>query len=70
MMMKVAANFRALPTLPRHSDAIAVSLNHRDGYSAVVVYPYQFASDGVKLGEAHVIEQKEPPRTSSAKRRK
>jgi hypothetical protein len=59
-----------LPSSRAPTDAIAISLTHRDGYAAVAVYPYQLEGDEVKLGAAHVIEQKEPPRPASAKRRK
>jgi hypothetical protein len=30
----------------KERDAIAASLDHRDGYSAVLVFPYSFAPDG------------------------
>ena len=59
-----------MPSSEMQSDAIAIALNHRDGYSAVVVYPYQLTADGVSLGEPHVIEQKEPPGAAHAKRHK
>jgi hypothetical protein len=39
-------------------DAIAVQLAHRDGYRAVIVYPYRFQGSDVVLGAPQVIEQK------------
>ncbi len=36
-----------LPSNEEKSDAIAVSLNHRDGYSVVVLFPYKI--DAAKL---------------------
>jgi hypothetical protein len=39
-------------------DAIAIQLAHRDGYRAVIVYPYRFQDGDVVFGPAQVIEQK------------
>ena len=40
-------------------DAIAIQLAHRDGYRAVIVYPYRFQDGDVVFGPAQVIEQKD-----------
>ena len=39
-----------VPTSREDSDAIAVSLNHRDNYSVVVLFPYQLSDGELKLG--------------------
>jgi len=45
-------DIRILPPLSEQkSDAVAVSLNHRDNYSAVVILPYQLKNGGVVFGE-------------------
>ena len=41
-----------LPASGQKSDAIAVSLNHRDNYSVVVLFPYQLANGELQYGEA------------------
>ena len=40
-----------LPSTGRKSDAIAVSLNHRDNYSVVVLFPYQLVNGELQYGE-------------------
>jgi hypothetical protein len=40
-----------LPATEVKSDAIAVSLNHRDNYSVVVFFPYQIQASKVVFGE-------------------
>jgi len=40
-----------LPASGEKSDAIAVSLNHRDDYSVVVLFPYRIDSGKLSLGE-------------------
>jgi hypothetical protein len=50
-------------------DAIAIQLAHRDGYRAVIVYPYRFQGSDVVLGAAQVIEQKGPLPRAKAKRK-
>ncbi len=40
-----------LPSSGQKSDAIAVSLNHRDGYSVVVLFPYQIKNGELQYGE-------------------
>jgi hypothetical protein len=39
-----------LPGDMEKSDAIAVSLNHRDGYSVIVLFPYRIDRSGPILG--------------------
>jgi hypothetical protein len=40
------------PGATEKTDAIAVMLNHRDGYSVIFIFPYSFAPDGeVQIGE-------------------
>jgi hypothetical protein len=41
-----------IPSSGQKSDAIAVSLNHRDGYSVVVFFPYQLVKGNLQYGEA------------------
>lgn len=41
-----------LPSTEDKSDAIAVSLNHRDSYSVVVLFPYRIDSGKLILGTA------------------
>jgi hypothetical protein len=41
-----------LPSSEEKSDAIAVSLNHRDDYSVVVLFPYKIDSGKLSLGNA------------------
>lgn len=41
-----------LPSSGQMSDAVAVSLNHCDNYSAVVLLPYQLQNGNVEFGEA------------------
>src|SRR5262249_23662760 len=45
-----------LPSTEETSDAIAVSLNHRDNYSVIVVFPYKI--DGGKLALGEIFAQK------------
>jgi len=40
-----------LPSSGQKSDAIAVSLNHRDNYSVIVLFPYQLKNGKLSLGE-------------------
>lgn len=40
-----------LPSSGKKSDAIAVSLNHRENYSVVVFFPYQLNKDQLTFGE-------------------
>ncbi|HEY0857974.1 MAG TPA: hypothetical protein VGE16_13000 [Albitalea sp.] len=47
----------ANPPSERQNEAIAVALEHRDGYSAVVVIPYEFVNGDVRLGAAQRIER-------------
>jgi len=42
----------ALPSSSTKSDAIAVSLNHRDRYSVLVYFPYRLEGRRVVLGDA------------------
>jgi len=42
----------ALPGDGVKSDAIAVSLNHRDNYSVIVMFPYTLRGTEVLIGEA------------------
>jgi hypothetical protein len=48
----------SLPPSMERRDAIAVALNHRNGYAALWVYPYQVVEDQIRIGEPQVIEQK------------
>jgi hypothetical protein len=41
-----------LPSAAEKSDAIAVSLNHRDDYSVIVIFPYKLESGKVSIGAA------------------
>jgi hypothetical protein len=41
-----------LPSTGERSDAIAVSLDHRDSYSVVVLFPYRIDSGRLTVGEA------------------
>jgi hypothetical protein len=40
-----------LPSTGEKADAVAVSLDHRDNYSVVVLFPYQLQSGKVVFGE-------------------
>jgi hypothetical protein len=51
------------------ADAIAIALAHRDGYAAIVVYPYQFRDGRIAVGEPHLIEQKPLPKAPPKRRR-
>lgn len=51
------------------ADAIAMALAHRDGYAAIVVYPYEFRDGRIALGEPHLIEQKPLPKAPQKRRR-
>jgi hypothetical protein len=42
-----------LPASGEASDAIAVSLNHRDGYSIVVLFPYRLEKGELREGTAY-----------------
>jgi hypothetical protein len=44
----------ALPSSGQKSDAIAVSLNHRENYSVIVLRPYQLKKGQLTLGEVFV----------------
>lgn len=46
----------ALPSTGEKSDAIAVSLNHRDGYSVIVIFPYKIDSGKPIIGSAFAHE--------------
>jgi hypothetical protein len=41
-----------LPSIEEKSDAIAVSLNHRDNYSVIVLFPYKIDAGKLILGTA------------------
>jgi hypothetical protein len=41
-----------VPSSGQKSDAVAVSLNHRDGYSVIVYFPYQIKTSKVTFGDA------------------
>ncbi|MGH8081401.1 MAG: hypothetical protein ACREP7_12580 [Lysobacter sp.] len=41
-----------LPSSGQTSDAIAVSLNHRQNYSVVMFFPYRLSEGAVQFGEA------------------
>ncbi len=41
-----------LPSTGDKSDAIAVSLNHRDNYSVVVIFPYKIDNGTLTVGDA------------------
>lgn len=57
------------PTPDASQDAIAIALAHRDGYAAIVVYPYQFRDGRVAVGEPHLIEQKPAPKATQKRRK-
>ena len=40
------------PNRTEKQDAIAFEVDHRDGYSGVIVYPYRFAEDNTPITEA------------------
>ena len=46
----------ALPSSGEKSDAIAVSLNHRDGYSVVVFFAYQLVDGDLTMGEVFAMQ--------------
>jgi hypothetical protein len=59
----------ALPSTGEKSDAIAVSLNHRDNYSIVVLFPYKLDSGKLTVGTAYAQKGEGdifPPRSSVA----
>jgi hypothetical protein len=41
-----------LPSTEEKSDAIAISLNHRDNYSVIVLFPYKIDAGNLILGTA------------------
>lgn len=41
-----------LPESDKKSDAIAVALNHRDGYSVIVLFPYSIENGKAVIGAA------------------
>jgi hypothetical protein len=45
-----------LPSTNEKTDAIAVSLNHRDNYSIIVIFPYKIQNGKLILG--HALAQK------------
>jgi hypothetical protein len=45
-----------LPSTDDKSDAIAVSLNHRDNYSIVVIFPYKIDGGKLTMGTAFAKE--------------
>src|ERR1700754_1680246 len=45
-----------LPSTEENSDAIAVSLNHRDNYSVVVLFPYKIDAGELILGTVFAQE--------------
>jgi len=45
-----------LPSTKEESDAIAVSLNHRDNYSAIVLFPYKIDGGELILGTVFAQE--------------
>jgi len=47
----------ALPSTGAKSDAIAVSLNHRDKYAVVVFFPYKLEGKQVVIGDAIAQEE-------------
>ncbi|MGZ5906292.1 MAG: hypothetical protein ACXWKQ_13160 [Reyranella sp.] len=46
----------ALPSTRQKSDAVAVSLNHRDGYSVIAILPYKIDSGKLIIGSAFTQE--------------
>ncbi len=53
-----------LPATGEKSDAVSVSLNHRDGYSVIVIFPYKidgevldFADPYAEKGEGDIFNQ-------------
>lgn len=42
-----------LPSTGELSDAIAVSLNHRDAYSVIVMVPYKIGDGTIEFGQAY-----------------
>ena len=42
-----------MPATAEHLDAVAVSLNHRDGYSVIVLLPYTIESGSVVYDSPH-----------------
>jgi len=57
------------PSLERR-DAVAVALNHRSGYAALWVYPYQVVGGEIRIGEPQIIEQKTAPVKTKVKPKK
>ena len=46
----------AMPGAGEKSDAVAVSLNHRDDYSVTVIFPYTLSGEGPDFGPAFAQE--------------
>ncbi|WP_315837353.1 hypothetical protein [Bradyrhizobium prioriisuperbiae] len=42
-----------VPSTGEPSDAIAVSMNHRDGYSVTVMVPYKIGNGTIEFGQAY-----------------
>jgi len=57
------------PEGPR-SDPIAVSLSHRDGYSALHIFPYELRDGQVHIGAMQTIEPKTPAQKAGARWRR
>ncbi len=55
------------PTTHESSDAIAMQMTQRNGYSATLVYPYRFQGARVVSGEPYRLEQKRAPRAQTPK---
>lgn len=56
----------SLPTV----DAIAISVIHRHGYSAIFAFPYRFTGGQLKLGDVQIVEQHGDSNVGRAKRAK
>jgi hypothetical protein len=41
-----------IPSTGEKSDAIAISLNHRDNYSIIVLFPYKLSGGSLTIGDA------------------
>jgi hypothetical protein len=52
----------------RQQDAIAIALDHRDGYSATVVIPYELKNGRVKFAAPQRIERRGPKLVAAPRR--
>jgi hypothetical protein len=56
------------PPSSRQQEAIAIALEHRDGYSATVVIPYELKNGRVKFAAPQRIERRAPKPVAAPRR--